>query len=396
MTENGPLSDLTVVELTVHRAGPFCGALLADLGAEVIKIERPGVGDPSRSQGPGPEGKSGYFMANNRNKQSVEIDLKSDAGREAARQLVEEADVFLENFGYGVAERLGLGYDDLSAGNPELVYASIKGYGETGPQKQKKGLDLVLQAEGGIMSVTGPEGEGPVKVGQAIGDLTAGMFATIGVLARLREVAGGKNGGKLDVGLFDAVVSMMNEYLTFYSLDGQVPGPQGTSHQSIVPYQLFETADGHIVTGVPSDERWDDFVDVVGCESLRRYDTNDERVRHDREVINAIQEQMSNEPTEHWLQVLADAGFPVGPLNDVEDVVHHDQASARDLVVEYDDPDAGEIILPGHPIHFPDFSPAVRSPAPRLGEHTETVFESVAGDQTTLNQWTEEGAFGGS
>jgi crotonobetainyl-CoA:carnitine CoA-transferase CaiB-like acyl-CoA transferase len=396
MTENGPLSDLTVVELTVHRAGPFCGALLADLGAEVIKIERPGVGDPSRSQGPGPEGKSGYFMANNRNKRSVELDLKSDAGQEAARQLLEEADVFLENFGYGVADRLGLGYDDLSADNPELVYASIKGYGETGPQKEKKGLDLVLQAEGGIMSVTGPEGEGSVKVGQAIGDLTAGMFATIGILARLREVAGGKNGGKLDVGLFDAVVSMMNEYLTFYSLDGQVPGPQGSSLQSIVPYQLFETGDGHLVTGVPSDERWEDFVDAVGCESVRHYDTNDERARHETEVIDAIQKQMSSEPTEYWLRVLAEAGFPVGPLNDVEDVVHHDQAAARGLAVGHDDPDAGEVILPGHPIHFPDFSTEIRSPAPRLGEHTEAVFESVAGGQRTLDEWAEDGAFGGT
>jgi len=234
----GPLADLNVVEMTVHRAGPFCGALLADLGAEVVKIERPGVGDPARTQGPGPDGKSGYFMANNRNKKSVELDLKSDSGRKAALELLAEADVFVENFGYGVAEKLGLGHDDVAAVNEDIVYASVKGYGETGPSREKKGLDMILQAEGGIMSVTGPQGGDPVKVGQAIGDLTAGMLATIGVLARLHErerVSSGSFVGKFDVGLFDAIVSVMNEYITFHSMTGEVPGPQGGSTSLSVP-----------------------------------------------------------------------------------------------------------------------------------------------------------------
>jgi formyl-CoA transferase/CoA:oxalate CoA-transferase len=388
----GPLAGLNVVELTVHRAGPFCGALLADLGAEVVKIERPGVGDPTRVQGVGPEGRSGYFMANNRNKQSIELDLKSEAGREVARELVGKADVFVENMGYGVADRLGLGYDDLSERNPDLVYASVKGYGETGPLKEKKGMDLILQAEGGIMSVTGPEGGDPVKVGQAIGDLTAGMFATIGVLARLQEVAAGLGGGKLDVGLFDAVVSMMNEYLTFYSMDGQVPGPQGTSHQSMVPYQLFETADGYVVTAVPADDRWDDFADVVGCESVREYGTNAERVDHEEEVVTAIEAELLEEPTDHWLEVLEAGGFPVGPLNDVADVVGHEQAEARGLVPRFDDPDAGEVVLPGHPVNFPDHSTAIRTLPPSLGEHTEAVLRSLGHDDESIARLREAGA----
>ncbi|TKX78619.1 CoA transferase [Halorubrum sp. SD626R] len=397
----GPLADLTVVEMTGHRAGPFCGALLADMGADVVKIERPGAGDPARSQGVGPDGKSGYFMANNRNKRSVTLDLKSDAGTEAALSLLEEADVFIENFGYGVTDKLGVGYEDVTELNPEIVYASIKGYGETGPRKKQAGLDLILQAEGGIMSVTGPEGGEPVKVGQAIGDLTTGMFTAIGLLARLYERGHLGDGddesfnGKFDVGLFDSIVTLMNEYLTSYSMDGSVPGPQGTSHQTLVPYQRFETADGALVTGVPSDDRWDDFVELVGREELAEYPTNDDRFEHADTVVGIIEEEFETESTEYWLDRLIEYGFPCGPINDVEDVVNYDQTRARNLVVEHDDPDWGECLLPGHPINFPDHDDIVRSPAPRLGEHTESVFAEVAGDQTTLDEWRDEGAFGG-
>lgn len=397
----GPLADLTVVEMTGHRAGPFCGALLADMGADVVKIERPGVGDPARHQGIGPDGKSGYFMANNRNKRSVTLDLKSDSGTEAALSLLEEADVFIENFGYGVTDKLGVGYEDVTERNPEIVYASIKGYGETGPQKKQAGLDLILQAEGGIMSVTGPEGGEPVKVGQAIGDLTTGMFTAIGLLARLYERGHLSDedaesfNGKFDVGLFDSIVTLMNEYLTAHSMDGSVPGPQGTSHQTLVPYQRFETEDGALITGVPSDDRWDDFVELIGREELAEYPTNDDRFEHADTVVGIIQEEFNTESTEYWLDRLIDYGFPCGPINDVEDVVNYDQTRARELVVEHDDPDWGECLLPGHPINFPDHDDIVRSPAPRLGEHTESVFAEIAGDQTTLDEWREDGAFGG-
>ncbi|NKE35279.1 CoA transferase [Natronococcus sp. JC468] len=394
----GPLSGVSVVEMTGHRAGPFCGALLADMGADVVKIERPGVGDPARSQGIGPDGKSGYFMANNRNKRSVTLDLKTDAGTEATRELIASADVFVENFGYGVTDKLGIGYDEISDRNPEIVYASIKGYGETGPKREQPGLDLILQAEGGIMSVTGPEGGEPVKVGQAIGDLTTGMFTAMGVLARLYERDRLEDPdafvGKFDVGLFDSIVTLLNEYLTEYSMDGSVPGPQGVTHQTLVPYQRFETADGAIVTGVPSDERWDDFVDLVGAEELREYPTNDDRQANAERVTELIQTALEEEPTEHWLEQLTAASFPCGPINDVADVVADEQTSARNLVVDHEDPDWGECLLPGHPINYPEYDAVVRSPAPRLGEHTEDVFDEIADDQTTLERWSEDGAFG--
>ncbi|MFB6304276.1 MAG: CaiB/BaiF CoA transferase family protein [Haloferacaceae archaeon] len=392
----GPLDDLLVVEMCVHRAGPFCGALLADMGADVVKVERPGAGDPVRSQGPKPADSddSGYFHALNRNKRSVTLDMKSDAGREAALDLLADADVFVENFGYGVAERLGVGYEDVRAVNDDVVYASVKGYGKTGPLKEKPGLDLILQAEGGIMSITGPEGGDPVKVGQAVGDLTAGMFATVGVLARLHERAATGEGGQFDVGLFDAIVTLLNEYPTNYSLTDEVPGPQGTSHQTLVPYQLFDTADGQMVTGVPSDDRWDDFVDAVGCEEVREYGTNAERVEHREEVINAIQSRLAAETTAHWDEVLTEAGFPNGPLNDVADVVDHEQARARDLVVDVEI-DGEACVLPGHPLNFPDHPDVgIRDLAPALGADTDEVFGEVAGDQTTLDEWREGGAFG--
>ncbi|WP_129115487.1 CaiB/BaiF CoA transferase family protein [Halegenticoccus tardaugens] len=403
----GPLADLRVVEMTGHRAGPFCGALLADMDADVVKIERPGVGDPARTQGAGPDDKSGYFMANNRNKRSVTLDLKTDAGTEAALSLLADADVFVENFGYGVTDKLGIGYENVRERNPEIVYASIKGYGETGPLREKPGLDLILQAEGGIMSVTGPEGGDPVKVGQAIGDLTTGMFAAIAILARLYERgrvdstdpadSTDSRGftGKFDVGLFDSIVVLMNEYLTNYSMTGEVPGPQGTTHQTLVPYQVFETADGYVVTGVPSDDRWDDFVDVLDREELREYPTNDDRQANQEAVTGIIQEEFEGRSTDYWLDLLTEHGFPNGPINDVADVAGHEQSFARDLVVEHDDPDWGSCLLPGHPVHFPDYDATVRSPAPRLGEHTDEVFADVAGDQTTLDEWGEGGAFGG-
>jgi crotonobetainyl-CoA:carnitine CoA-transferase CaiB-like acyl-CoA transferase len=393
MTSTGPLSDLTVVELTVHRAAPFCGALLADMGADVIKVERPGVGDPARSQGVGPGGKSAYFMVNNRNKKSVTLDLKSEAGQEAMLELLADADVFVENFSLGVPERLGVGYDDVRAVNDDIIYASIKGYGKTGPLKEKKGLDLILQAEGGIMSITGPEGGDPVKVGQALGDLNTGLLTTIGILARLYERERTGEGGEFDVGLYDAVVSFLNEYITNYSMTGEVPGPQGTSHQTSVPYQLFETKDSHIVTGVGSDERWDDFVEAIGREELAEYPTNADRVEHKETVVSIIQEEFRAETTDYWLDRLTEYGFPNGPMNNVEDVVENEQSEARGLVEGHDDPDWGECLMPGHPINFPDHDTSIRSPAPRLGDDVDDVFDAIA-DEEQVEAWREGGAFG--
>jgi crotonobetainyl-CoA:carnitine CoA-transferase CaiB-like acyl-CoA transferase len=403
MSSEGPLSDLTVVELTVHRAGPYCGSFLSDMGADVIKVERPGVGDPSRHIGPGPEGRSGYFIANNRGKRSVTIDLKTEAGREAALELVADADVVVENFALGVPEKLGLDYEAARAVNEDLVYASIKGYGETGELKDKKGLDLIIQAESGIMSVTGPKGGDPVKVGTSIVDMSTGLLATIGILAKLHERDQGRGPGseeaapdatgKFDVGLLDMAVSLMNAYPTQYEMTGEVPGRQGVAHQTAVPYQLFDTADGEIITGVASDRRWDEFVDVLGREELREYETNHERVEHKERVLTICQDEFAKHPTEHWLDVLTEAGFPNAPLNDVADITEYEQLRERGALQSIEDPDCEELLVPGLPINFQDFDSRVDRHAPRLGEHTREVFADVAPSQTTLDEWTDHGAF---
>ncbi|ESS07318.1 MAG: putative acyl-CoA transferases/carnitine dehydratase [uncultured archaeon A07HB70] len=261
--------------------------------------------------------------------------------------------------------------------------------------REKPGLDLILQAEAGLMSLTGPEDGEPVKVGQAIGDLTAGMFAAVGILARLHEAERTGRGGEFDVSLFDAVVTLLNEYPTQHDLTGEVPGTQGTTHQTLVPYQLFDTADGQLVLGVPSDSRWDEFVDAVGCESVREYGTNAERTANRETVVDAIQDRLAEESTAYWTEVLTGANFPNGPLNDVAEVVDHPQAEARELFARVDDRGTS-FLLPNHPFHFPDHDDVgVRGPAPDLGEHTESVFADVAGDQTTLDEWREGGAFGG-
>lgn len=405
MGNQGPLSGLTVIEMTYYRAGPFCGTILADMGADVIKVEQPGQGDPNRGYGAGPDGRSGTFMALNRNKRSVTVDLKTDAGRKAMLELLAEADVFMENFSLGVVERLGIDYDSVEAVNDDLVYASVKGYGETGPYKDKKGVDLIMQAEGGIMSVTGPDGGHPVKVGQAIGDLSAGLFMTVGILGRLYEReqkrdADGADGngefvGKFDVGLFESVVRLMDEYITLYSLTGHVPGPQGTSHQTMVPYQMFDTADGKIVVGVTKDEHWDRFVDMLGCDDIREYRTNAERVEHREEVVDAIQDALEAESTEYWREKMTEQGFPNGPLNRIDDVVEHEQATARGVVQAYDDPEAGEVLLPGLPINFEGQSQEIPADSvPHLGEHNRDVFAAVAGDMETYERWRTRGAFG--
>lgn len=401
MSSEGPLADLTVIELAYYRAGPFCGTLLADMGADVIKIEPPSTGDPNRTLGPGPETRSGTFMALNRNKRSVTLDLKSDAGQEAALELIEDTDVVIENYALGVVDRLGLDYESLREVNDEIVFASIKGYGETGPYKDKKGVDLILQAEGGIMSITGPEDGEPVKVGQAIADLNTGMFATTGIMTRLHELERHREqdridefNGKFDVSLFDTVVTLMNEYITLYAMTGDVPGPQGSSHQTVVPYQMFETTDGHIVTGAVNDKMFQEFAEVIGREDLQRYETAQDRWDNKDELIEEIQGELEKETTDHWIDLLTEHGFPNGPLNDISEVVEHEQALARGVVQEFDDPEWGPCLLPGFPIHFPNHDTTIRRSAPGHGEHNEEVFSEVAGDQTKLSEWEENGAFG--
>jgi len=402
-----PLAHLTVVDFSRFRAGPWCTQLLGELGAEVIKLERPDGGDPARHSHPDRDGMGVTFISRNRNKKSVAVDLSEAEGRDAVRELLAEADVLVENFSRGVLESFDLGYDSLRDLNPDLIYASITGYGEEGPYADRPGVDLVMQAEGGIMSVTGPEGGPPVKLGQALGDIGAGLYALVGVLTALYErerrrgptardgdpASGSEAGGqKVTTNLFGTVVSFMEEYITAYGLTGEDPTPFGTRHQTAVPYELFETADGHLVLGVVGHGAWERFVtEVLDADHLLAYDTQKKRREHYEEIMEEVRPALRERSTAAWRAVFDDLGFPNGPLNRVSDVVDHPQARARDYVFEYEDDTLGELLLHGHPLHFSAAERSVRRGPPDLGEHTDEVLARLGYDSATIDRLREDG-----
>jgi CoA:oxalate CoA-transferase len=350
------------------------------------------------------------FIARNRNKKSIAVDLKHEAGRQVVEDLVAEADVLVENFSLGVMEDFGLGYDYLTEEvNPDLVYASVKGYGEEGPDSDRRGVDLVMQAEGGIMSVTGPEDGQPVKLGQALGDIGSGLYALVGILTALyeRERLGGDGdrgegdsegegaGQKVETNLFGTVVSFMEEYITRYGITGEDPTPYGTRHQTGVPYELFETADGHMVVSVTGHGAWERFVTEILDEAdhLLEYDSQRLRQEHYAELMEAIRPTLRGRTTAEWREIFEDLGFPNGPLNRVSDVVEHPQARARGYVFEYEDEAVGEVTLHGHPLHFSDADTSVRSGPPQLGEHTDAVLtEHLDRSPEEVDRLREDGA----
>lgn len=372
-----PLDDITVVDFSQIRAGPWSTQILGELGAEVIKVERPGIGARERTTDPKQEGFSAEHIARNRNKQSIAIDLKSERGRDIARELARDADVVVENFSPGTMEKLGLGYDTLSAENPGLVYASIKGYGEEGPLSDKKGVDLVMQAEAGIMSVTGPEGGPPVKVGQAIGDIGAGLYAVIGILTALHARDRTGEGQRLSTNLFGTIISFLEEYLTIYGMTGENPSPYGRRHQTTVPYEVAETKDGYIAFWpAGGEEGWETFVtEIIGKESLLEYDTPGKRQKNYMKIAAEMHPVLKEKTTEEWEEIFDKYDFPNGPLNQVSDVIEHPQARALDYIIEYEHEHAGDVLMHGHPLHFSESEARLDHGSPKLGEHTEDILE---------------------
>lgn len=375
-----PLDHITVIDFSRFRAGPWCTNLLGELGAEVIKIERPGAGDAERDSHPKQGGLGVSFIPRNRNKKSVTVDLKTDEGRQLVEDLIAEADVLVENFSLGVLDRLGLGYDYLAEEvNPGLIYGSVKGYGEKGPHKDRKGVDLVMQAEGGIMSVTGTEDGEVVKVGQAIGDIGAGLFTTIGILSALNHRERTGEGQKVETSLFGTIVSFMEEYLTMYGITGDNPGPRGTRHQTGVPYELFETKDGHMVINVPS-RRWEEFTrEVLETPELAELDSQQKRQENYDELMDVLRPKLRERTTAEWREILDDLGCPNGPLNQVSDVVEHPQARDRGYVTEYEDENIGKVLMHGHPFHLSKTPREIRSGPPLLGQHTGQVLRENLG-----------------
>jgi formyl-CoA transferase len=378
--QDGPLAGVKVLDLTRVLAGPYCTMFLGDLGAEVVKIEQPEVGDDTRAWGPPfAGGESAYFLCINRNKKSVTLDLKSNQAVGLLRHLAEGADILVENFRPGTMERLGLGERELRAVNPRLIYASLSGFGADGPMKDWPGYDLIVQAWGGLMSVTGmPDGE-PTKVGVAIVDIVAGLMLGKAILAALfaRERTG--VGQKLETSLLEAEVACLINAGSNYLVGGVVPGRWGNAHPNIVPYQSFKSRDGYLVIGVASEGIWRRLCQAVGMPGLAddpRFARNPQRVEHRGELIDILTEIFLQRDTAAWMTLLIDAGVPCAPVQTIDQVFLAPQVIAREMVVQVPHPTAGTIRMAGLPVKFSGTPAAIRLAPPLLGQHTAEVLRS--------------------
>jgi formyl-CoA transferase len=382
-----PLSELLVLDLSRVLAGPFATMMLADLGAEVIKVERPGSGDDTRQWGPPwAGGESAYYLSVNRNKKSITLDLKTEQAREIVRELACRADVLVENWLPGTMEKWGLGYDDLCQINPGLVYCSITGYGQTGPQRGRPGYDFVIQAEGGIMSVTGPVEGPPMKVGVAIVDLTAGMFATVAILAALQERARSGRGQYIDMALLDAQVAWLANVGSNFLISGERPDRYGNAHPNIVPYETFATSDGWIAVGVGNDRQWQRLCAATEWDDLAkddRFATNPLRVERRDDLIPILQARFKTRSSEDWVTALADAGIPCGPIRCIDQVFSDPQILSRGMLTQLSHPTAGSVQMAGSPFKLSRTQVRIHAPPPLLGEHTAEVLKQHLGFSST-------------
>ncbi len=376
------LEGIRVLDFTRVLAGPFCTMMLADLGAEVIKVERPGAGDDSRHFGPFVGEESAYFMSINRNKKSITLNLKDPAAVEIVKRMIPKMDVVVENFRPGVMEKLGLGYEVLKELNPGLVYASSSGFGHTGPYSQLPAYDLILQGMGGIMSITGPDSEHPTKVGSSIADIFAGTFCAIGILAALRHRDRTGEGQEVDVSMLDSQVAILENAVSRYFVTGKPPVPIGNRHPSIAPFATFHTTDGFINIAVGNDAIWKRFCELVGRPELvedSRFSTNGARNDNWQALEPILQEIMSKDSTEGWIERLRKAAVPCGPINNIEQVVNDPQVRHRQMIVEVEHPVAGKVKMPGCPLKLSATPAEEFSPAPVLGADLESVLSEYAG-----------------
>jgi formyl-CoA transferase len=379
----GPLDGIRVLDLTRVLAGPYCTMFLGDLGAEVVKVEQPGVGDDTRGWGPPfTGGESAYFLCVNRNKKSVTIDLKSKEGVALLRRLAEHADVLIENFRPGTMERLNLGEKDLRAANPRLIYASVSGFGADGPMSDAPGYDLIVQAWGGLMSITGPADGEPSKVGVAIIDLVAGLMLGKSIAAALfaREKLG--VGQKIDTSLLEAEVACLINVGSNYLVEGSIPGRWGNAHPSIVPYQSFKTGDGYLVIGVASEGIWRRFCQAIGRTEWADdpcFEKNANRVENRSLLIGFLAEIFLSRSTDEWLKLLNSAEVPCAPVQTVDQVFKAHQVLHREMLVEVEHPTAGTVRMAGIPVKLSLTPASVRLPPPLLGQHNEEVLESWLG-----------------
>lgn len=380
------LEGIRVLDLSRVLAGPFCTMILADLGADVIKVERPGEGDDSRAFAPFVGKESAYFMSLNRGKKSIVLDFKKPEDSEIFWQLLDKVDIIVENFRPGTMEKLGMGYEDIKKVNPRIIYAAISGFGHTGPYRELPAYDMIVQAMGGVMSITGEPGRPPVRVGTSIGDITAALFGTIGILTALhvRNMTG--QGQKVDVSMLDSQVAILENAIARYEVTGQVPGPIGTRHPSIAPFQAFPTKDYYVIIPCGNDSLWAKLCQALQIEEYiedPRFKTNRDRLANLAELEKLISDITITKTTSEWKAILEAVGHPVGAINTIDKVISDPQVLAREMIVEVEHPVAGKMKIAGNPVKLSLTPGRVSKPAPLLGEHTVEVLREVLG-------WDEE------
>ena len=385
-----PLSNIRVLDMSRILAGPWAGQLLGDYGADVVKIERPAVGDDTRQWGPPwlegmAGGESAYFLSANRNKRSVTVDISHARGQQVVRDLAASADVLLENYKVGTLKRYGLGPVELCALNPRLIYCSISAFGQSGSRAAEPGYDAMIQASAGLMSITGPAGEdtdGPQKVGVAIADIMAGMYATTAVLAALNARAVTGHGQHIDVPLYDSQVAWLANQNMNYLVGGEVPQRMGTAHPNLVPYQAFATRDGNLMLAVGNDRQFAAFADCIdrpGLATDERFRRNSDRIANRAELIGQIEPVLGSRTTAHWLKALADRGVPAGPINSIDKVLTDAYAEERGLVRPLANSLGQEVPTVANPVDFSETHVSYRKAPPLLGEHTDEVLREWLG-----------------
>lgn len=392
-----PLTGIRIIDLSQTLAGPFCSMLLADMGAEVIKIEIPNRGDGLRSWGPPFLGGEGvYFLGFNRNKKSITLNLKHKRGREIFIKLINKADILLENFRPGTMEKLGFSYEKIKNTNPRIIYCRISGYGQSGPYRERAGYDLITQGESGLMTITGSPDRPPgAKVGVAIVDLGTGMYAAQGILCALlaREKTG--KGQMIDVSLFDSAISWMWQPMGSYLVSGELPKRIGTVHPVAAPYQAFKTRDIYITIGCQTQNHWKKLCELLDIEELKddpRFVTLPKRVENREELSSILSKIFLTKEGEYWLKTLQDAGLPCAPVNTVDRIISDPQVLHRQMLVEVDHPTAGTIKVPGIPIKLSEAPGEVKSPPPLLGQHTEEVLRELGYSEEAIQTLRDEGA----
>ncbi|MEY7851050.1 CaiB/BaiF CoA transferase family protein [Natrarchaeobius sp. A-rgal3] len=393
-----PLDDVTVIDVSSYVSASFGTMILANLGAEVIKVEQPGDGDPARSAGP-PfiDGESPYFMSVNYGKRSIELDLKSDDGLSILRELVADADAFVENFRPGTAERLGIDYESLTDVNESLLYCSVSAFGEDGPWTDRPGYDLLIQGMSGLMSVTGEPDRPPVKAGVPVSDLVTGSWVAQGVLAALYERERSGEGERIELAMYDAILP----YLTKHAgavFAGESPERMGSRDPVIAPYQVFEAADGYLAVGIGSQKLWTEFcvaIDRADLATDDRFETNPDRVDHMDELEAELEATFRERPVEEWVSLLADEhGLPVGPINDVADALENEHVEARGLLTEVDHPTADDVPVVEHPLRFGRLQSGFDDHAPVLGEDTRDLLTDHGYDDDEIESLAADRVIG--